>query len=271
MAFDDEEFMMPKDPTGQRLVFGDDGSPGADVAWLWINNHPWPGWRIEGWTGSSEPPSASSWGTPPRVEAWKSPWGRAYLGDATAVDVAHFYADADPRLVLGEQENVDLLVVGVGEHDLGSMWSGSTAEWLMRHPPAPLVIARSAAKARSVVWCVDGSRHAQRAMDAFLALPLAIGAHVRVLVVDDGRVDVDAAAAAAQAFLEAQEGEASVERTDGKPTRSILRYLAANDANLVVLGTKGLTGWRRLRVGSTAGAVVQHARCTALLACAEEP
>ena len=26
-----------------RLVFGDDGSPSADVAWLWVNDHPWPG------------------------------------------------------------------------------------------------------------------------------------------------------------------------------------------------------------------------------------
>ena len=30
-----------------RLVFGDDGSPGADVAWLWINEHRWLGWRLE--------------------------------------------------------------------------------------------------------------------------------------------------------------------------------------------------------------------------------
>lgn len=27
-------------------VFGDDGSAAADVVWLWINNHRWPGWRI---------------------------------------------------------------------------------------------------------------------------------------------------------------------------------------------------------------------------------
>ena len=33
---------MPK-----RMVFGDDGSPGADSAWLWINSHDWPGWTIE--------------------------------------------------------------------------------------------------------------------------------------------------------------------------------------------------------------------------------
>ena len=29
-----------------RLVFGDDGSPGAVVAWLWINEHRRLGWRL---------------------------------------------------------------------------------------------------------------------------------------------------------------------------------------------------------------------------------
>jgi nucleotide-binding universal stress UspA family protein len=263
--------MTPGTPPIRRLVFGDDGCPGADVAWLWINNHPWPGWRIEAWTGSSELPSPSSWGTPPLVEAWTPPWGRPYLGDARAVAVEHFHSDADPRLVLGEQAGVDLIVVGVGGHDLGSMWSGSTTGWLLRHPPAPLAIARSAASVQRVVWCADGSVHAQRAVDAFLALPLAEGTHVTGLVVDDHRVDVDVTAAAAQAFLETRDVESSVERVEGKPTRSILEHLVANDAELVVLGTRGLTGWRRLRVGSTAGAVVQHARCNTLLACVDQP
>ena len=29
------------------LVLGDAGSTGADVAWLWVCNHRWPGWRAE--------------------------------------------------------------------------------------------------------------------------------------------------------------------------------------------------------------------------------
>ena len=35
--------MQPR-PT---LTFGDDRSPAADVCWLWINSHTWPGWRLE--------------------------------------------------------------------------------------------------------------------------------------------------------------------------------------------------------------------------------
>ena len=31
----------------RTLVFGDDSSPAADIAWLFINNHQWPGWSLE--------------------------------------------------------------------------------------------------------------------------------------------------------------------------------------------------------------------------------
>lgn len=33
--------------SAHRLTFADDGSAGADVVWLWLNNHAWPGWAVE--------------------------------------------------------------------------------------------------------------------------------------------------------------------------------------------------------------------------------
>ena len=158
--------MTRADTTTERrwLVFGDDGSRGADIAWLWINSHSW-----------------------------------------------------------------------------------------------------------KALCCVDGSAHAARALDAFAALPLAADvAEVTVLAVDDGRVDVDVATSTALDALHAVGVDARAERGSGAPTRIILEHLDAQQPQLVVLGTKGLTGWRRLRLGSTAAAVVHHAACTSLLACADE-
>jgi nucleotide-binding universal stress UspA family protein len=147
---------------------------------------------------------------------------------------------------------------------------GSTAEWLLHHPSAPLAIVRSAATVQRVVCCFDGSAHAGRALDAFLALPLSGETEVTVLGVDDGRADVDAAIAAALTTLDAAGTDAKVERARGKPTRIILEHLDADQPQLVVLGTKGLTGWQRLRLGSTAAAVVHHASCNSLLACVDD-
>ncbi len=40
----------------RTLVFGDDGSEAADVAWLWVNEHTWPDSQIEVVTVDSEAP-----------------------------------------------------------------------------------------------------------------------------------------------------------------------------------------------------------------------
>ena len=55
----------------------------------------------------------------------------------------------------------------------------------------------------------------------------------------------------------------------GRPTEALLRAIADTGADMVVLGTKGLTGWQRIRVGSTAGALVRRAECNMLVAAAE--
>jgi nucleotide-binding universal stress UspA family protein len=255
----------------RRLVFGDDGSRGADVAWLWINNHPWAGWRIEVLTGAEPPYAPSTWGTTAALEPWNPPWGRKYLDGPAPLEVSHRHAETDPRILLGEQNDADLVVVGhPGVGHLRSLWMGSTTEWLLHHPAAPLAIVRSAATVRDVVCCVDGSAGANRALEAFLTLPLAASAHVTVLSVDDGRVDVDEAISGAVTALEITGNDTHVERMHGKPTDTILERLEVRQPQLVVLGTKGLTGWHRLRLGSTAGAVVHDAPCTSLVACAQQ-
>ncbi len=252
-------------------MFGDDGSRGADIAWLWINNHPWPGWRIDVLTGAEPPYLPSTWGTRPTPEPWTPPWGRKYLDTAASVEVNCLHAATDPRILLDEQSDADLIVVGhAGLGHLQSLWTGSTTEWLLHHPTAPLAIVRSAAAVQHVVCCADGSACANRALEAFLALPLAMNTEVTVLCVDDGRVDMEEAISAACTALQAAGIDPHVERAHGKPTHAILEHLSAHQPQLVVLGTKGLTGWRRLRLGSTAAAVVHHAACTSLVACTSE-
>jgi nucleotide-binding universal stress UspA family protein len=260
-----------EDANRRRLVFGDDGSRGADIAWLWINNHPWPGWRIDVLTGAEPPYLPSTWGTSPTTEPWTPPWSRKYLDSAQPVEVSCRHAETDPRILLDQQSDADLVVVGhAGVGHLRSLWIGSTTEWLLHHPTAPLAIVRSAAAVQHVVCCIDGSACASRALEAFLTLPLAAGTDVTLLCVDDGRVDVDQALSAACITLQAAGTDPHVERARGKPTHTILEHLHAHQPQLAVLGTKGLTGWRRLRLGSTAAAVVHHAACTSLVACANQ-
>ena len=47
---------------------------------------------------------------------------------------------------------------------------------------------------------------------------------------------------------------------------AITRYALLNDMDLIVLGTRGLTGFRKLMVGSVSSGVVAHAHCPVLVA-----
>jgi nucleotide-binding universal stress UspA family protein len=93
---------------------------------------------------------------------------------------------------------------------------------------------------------------------------------VTVLAVDDGRCDAATAASAAAERLRGVGANVDVSVIQGEPTRAITRHLEQTPPDLVAIGTSGLTGVRRLRVGSTAGAVVQAAECSALVACVDD-
>lgn len=248
-----------------RLVFGDDGAPPADTAWRWVTSQPWPGWDIEVLTADAGN-TAIEWGAPPREIEWTPTWTRTEeihgAGSVRFTRVA-----TDPRAMLAERERVDLMVLGLRTHSfLQGVATGSTTEWLLHHPPSPLVVARSPEAVRRVTLCVDGSAHAMAALEAFTSLPLAGGARTVVLAVDDGRADAQRVVAEAAAALDGSVADMAGVVREGHPTPTILSYLLETLPELVVMGTRGLTGWQRLVLGSTASAVVRGAPCTSLVA-----
>ncbi len=124
---------------------------------------------------------------------------------------------------------------------------------------------------QSVVLCVDGSAHSDRVAEVVADLPEIRRLDVAVLAVDDKRTDAEGAVEAATKRLGEVGATVTTSILSGKPTEVILDFLKGSEPDLVALGTRGLTGMRRLRVGSTAGAVVQTAECSVLVACVEEP
>lgn len=253
------------------LVFGDDGSPGADIAWLWVCNHRWPGWRADIVTATLPPLRPLPEDEQVDLTEWDSPHRRLLVPQSELTAVRHLTASHDPRILLGDRGDAEVLVVGSsGVGHLRALLVGSTTEWLLHHPPTTLVVVRSATPVRRVLACVDGSVHAQRAVEAFAGLPWATQAEVAVLGVADGRSDIETGQANALETLEAAGITAVAKQARGKPAHRILEWIDDTGAQLVVLGTRGLTGWKRLRLGSTAGAVVRAARCSALVACVDD-
>ena len=58
--------------------------------------------------------------------------------------------------------------------------------------------------------------------------------------------------------------KASYEIEFGTPTTSIVKFANEHEVDLIVMGTHGRTGWRRVTMGSVAEAVVRSASCPVL-------
>ena len=194
--------------------------------------------------------------------------------DSGIARVRHLTTAYDPRIILNGKQDGQLTVVGArGRGLLKAMHIGSTAEWLMRCPGTPLVVARSGSTVRSVVACVDGSAHARAAVQALCDLPWISGREVTVLTIQDATTPSDEHAKAAASALESAGASARIMSVDPdlsgvrpNPTYAILDQLDLLQPQLVALGTRGLTGLHRLAIGSVAGAVAHAGPCSVLLA-----
>ena len=262
--------------TSPRLVVGDDGSPAADVVWLWVNNHRWPGWRISVVSARVPeigPPVGAERGT---LHPWEPPHPRQLLtGDE--VEVEHLFAETDPRLALDSCADASLVAVGPRGHGLlKHLHIGSTTEWLIgaHRPLAPVVVVRSARVTKDILFCTDGSAHARSALEALLGLPWLTTCRVSVLGVNDRRNKTEAAVEQAAAILREHgvdqvkhEVVEALPHTAEFDLRSVILNAVAEQApDLVALGARGTGGIRGLLVGSVTAAVVHQAPCSVLVA-----
>jgi nucleotide-binding universal stress UspA family protein len=262
---------------GHRLVFGDDGSEHADVAWLWINNQTWPGWKLDILTCAPPPPGPP---LPPERSAphpWDPDRPRRPFAEAAFAAHRHLLAEADPRVVLTEPTGADLVVVGARGHSpLKALHLGSTAEYVVNHAPAPVVVAKRATPVHVVVVTTDGSPHAERAAAALAAMPWL--QQVRELTVigvarphsPTSDPAITAAVDRAAALLATAPVRPTPIVTTGHVANAILTTADTVRADLIVAGTRGVTGLRRLLLGSTAGAVLRATRASVLLATARD-
>ncbi|HEV8298495.1 MAG TPA: universal stress protein [Acidimicrobiales bacterium] len=250
------------------LVFGDDRSSGSDVAWQWIELHEWPGWRLQVLTahtpGFGPPPTPAS----VELHEWQPDIPRVPRDASGFIEVRHLTAELDPRLAL--LEPADLLVIGPRGPGLAkALRLGSTAEWLLQVPPHPMIIARRAIPVHRVLVGHDGSPHAQLVTTTLATLPWVRQLTVTVVVAADGRADVERATTAAVDAFASTSASVDVVHAHGHPTAALLGEIDRRAPDLVALGSRGLTGFRRAYLGSTTSAVVRGTQCTVLVACAD--
>ena len=210
---------------------------------------------------------------------------------------------AEPRVVqdgpkeqivrVAEEWQADLVVVGAsGLGGVRGFLLGSVSQTVARHAHcAVLVVKGRARRLGSALIATDGSDSAAEAVRFFLSLPLAKTTRVRLLSVVEpvpypgsapGMIRGQIKAMLEQlererrADLEklleraAQEAKAEVTRVTravptGAPADEILAAAIGLDADVIVLGARGLGAMKRLLLGSVSEKVLRGARCPVLI------
>ncbi|HEY3354720.1 MAG TPA: universal stress protein [Polyangia bacterium] len=208
-------------------------------------------------------------------------------------DFAILVDDGTPHRVLvekAEHYGADLVVVGSHGHGgLGHIVLGGVAEQVVRWAHCPVLIARPAEKSGVVLAATDFSAPAQTALAAAAEEARRRGARLTLMhVMDLGVTSIMQAGMAFGAVvysippevkhalrdsIKAKLGEALAVTgvagdtliTEGTAAASIVQAAEELQAELVVVGTAGVTGLKRLTLGSVAEAVARHAACSVLV------
>lgn len=186
--------------------------------------------------------------------------------------------------------SADLLVLGPhGGGDVGAHFLGTTAEAVLRASAVPCLVARAGLRLplRRIGVPTDHSEPSLRALDLALALARPLGGpaggepelrlfHVgwTVDAVDDPSLErrtllPELEREAAAAVARAGDGAAPTVRTEvvwaGDLAEAIGRHAGQEEMDLLVMGTHGRGGLKRLFLGSVALGAARRAPCPVLL------
>jgi nucleotide-binding universal stress UspA family protein len=193
-------------------------------------------------------------------------------------------------LAAADERGASLIVVGGHPRErLEHPLLGSVPDRVVRLAHVPVLVARSSREDGPVLAATDFSDPAIPAISAAAAEARRRG--VRMILfhslerpisgVDPVPVDLDgpwtgmhtrsilerrqSALERLQAIRSRLDLEGEILVAEGSASDAILRAADGSRASLIVVGSKGKTGWRRVLLGSVAESVVQRARCSVLV------
>lgn len=188
------------------------------------------------------------------------------------------------------RQKADLIVMGSrGQTDIRAFLLGSVSRRVVMHAGCPvLLIKKSVPMLRRIVVGMDGSKDARAALDFFFQMPVPPAAHFTVMsVIPPLPIETMPMQLTLAEFLEqlrvpllkkAQAvAKESVERLQragfsakpvvvhGNPSHEIVKVAEGEHADLVVVGSRGLTGTSRFLLGSVSDGVIKYASCAVLV------
>ncbi|MFA5785627.1 MAG: universal stress protein [Actinomycetota bacterium] len=175
---------------------------------------------------------------------------------------------ADRICQLAEEEGVDLIVTGNrGLGGAGRFSLGNVPDKVAHHAPCSALIVDTTSgddlpAYRRIVVGTDGSERAGRALTAAAEMAGATGASLLVVYAGE-------AARGAQVLKDVAGviGETKFEKrvVEGEPAEALIGVAQTENADLIVVGNKGMTGAARFLLGSVPDKVAHNAPCDVLI------
>jgi nucleotide-binding universal stress UspA family protein len=184
---------------------------------------------------------------------------------------------------------IDLIILSTHGRTGFARWlMGSVSERLLRVAPCSVLVVRGANRVaaptlRRMLVAVDLSEHSRRALQVAARVAERFEASLEVLHVwtvpfyadeGTGRAGLldrmrDTARAELDAFIDqsALPAAVTIERSivSGAPTAAISEHVVSREPDLLVLGTHGYGGVKRMVLGSVAEALARYAGCATLV------
>ncbi len=195
---------------------------------------------------------------------------------------AELGVDLEPRLrtttsaydgILEEAAEVKPDWIIMGRHGLtglARLLMGSVTARVIGHSPVNVLVIPKGAplEFKRILVASDDSPFSAAAWEEALSITQRMGSHLigLAVAVTDGELET------AKAVVRQMEAEAKMRGVpletavpQGQPDQAIIMFAQAKKANLIVLGSHGRTGWRKLLMGSTAERVIGQAPCPVLV------
>lgn len=169
------------------------------------------------------------------------------------------------------EKKADMIVVGRrGRKGLLKALMGQVAAKVIAHAPCKVLVVPKAARIeyRNILVATDGSVHSNAAVTEAIAIAKKCGSNIIALsAIRDESEREDAAVYANKVVEMAQKEGVSAEAVIpiGRSFNAIVETAGGRGVDLIVMGTYGKTGVRKLLMGSSTEKVIGNAGCAVLV------
>jgi nucleotide-binding universal stress UspA family protein len=198
---------------------------------------------------------------------------RAEKDGVTCETIFHESRDASQTIVDDAAEkNIDMIVIGRhGYKGLAKALMGETAARVIAHAPCKVLVVPKAAQIeyKNILAATDGSAHGNAAVSEAITIAKRCGSHVIMLsAMRDEREREEAIKLAGMAVELAREEGVSAEAVTpvGRSYDAIVETAGGRGVDLIVMGSYGKTGVKKLLMGSATEKVIGSAGCAVLVA-----